>query len=91
MKKMLLLVGFVGLCAFGCAENQERLLGILDDPSTLVQDPEFATYKEQADSLEKEYLDKKITYADYLEKKKSLDNDYESKVKKRNDSIEKAR
>jgi len=61
---------------------------VVEDPGTLLQDPGFANYQQKLDDLEKQYLQKKITYAEYLEQKKKIEEDYEREVKKQKNSIE---
>ena len=64
----------------GCAYTKEEL-------TTLVKDPHYAKHQGQLDELEKSYLDKKITYAEYLEKKKQLEENYDKEVKERENII----
>ena len=85
-KKMLLL--FLALVLVGCTYAGERELSdYIDEPATIVQDPHFGNYKGKLDALEKEYLEKKITYAQYLEQKTVLDDQYNKEVAQRNQKI----
>ncbi|GEM_PF-987398 len=85
-KKMILL--FLAAVLVGCTYAGEReLRDYIDEPSTIVQDPHFGNYKDKLDALEKEYLEKKITYAQYLEQKTTLDDQYSKEVKERNEKI----
>lgn len=85
-KKMILL--FLASVLAGCTYAGERELSdYIHEPSTIVRDPHFANYKEQLDALEKEYLEKKITYAQYLEQKTALDDQYNKEVKERDEKI----
>lgn len=85
-KKMILF--FLMSVLAGCTYAGERELGdYIHEPSTIVQDPHFANYKGELDALEKEYLDKKITYAQYLEQKIVLDDQYNKEVMERSQKI----
>jgi len=59
----------------------------LENPETLIRDPHFAEYKQSRDDLEREYLQKKITYAEYLEQRRQLDEIYTKEVQERNSKI----
>ncbi len=84
--KMTLL--FLTLALAGCTYAGERELGdYIHEPSAIVQDPHFANYKEKLDDLEKQYLDKEITYAQYLEQKTVLDDQYSKEVTERGQKI----
>ena len=85
-KKMILL--FLASTLAGCTYAGEReLRDYINEPSTIVKDPHFANYQEKLDAVEKEYLEKKITYAQYLEQKTALDDQYNKEVKERNEKI----
>ncbi len=87
MFKKMILLSFASLI-LGCTYAGERELSdYIDEPSVIVQDPHFANYKEKLDAVEKEYLEKKITYAQYLEQKAALDDQYNKEVKERNQKI----
>ncbi len=78
--------GFIVLCAvmlFGCAYGQEYL----ENPRSFIRDPHFTKYKENRDDLERSYLHKEITYAEYIEQKDTLDDNYTKEVQKRNKII----
>lgn len=85
-KKMILL--FLVSVLAGCTYAGERELSdYINEPATIVKDPHFANYKEKLDAIEKEYLEKKITYAQYLEQKTALDDQYTKEVKERDEKI----
>lgn len=85
-KKMILL--FLAAVLAGCTYAGERELSdYIEEPATIVKDPHFANYKGKLDAIEKEYLEKKITYAQYLEQKTALDDQYTREVKERNEKI----
>ena len=75
MKKVIFL--FCAVVLAGCSSNY------LENPQYFVQDPHFESYQTKKDAIEKQYLDKKITYADYLEQVKALDETYSKEVKER--------
>ncbi len=66
------------IASLGCAN---QLQTIIESPEKFIEDPIFAEYKKNLDNLERSYLKKEITYADYLEKKKKLEEDYEKKIR----------
>lgn len=76
-----ILVVFLVVFFAGCAETSQRIDSIVDDPGTIFQDPGFAAYEQELNTLEKQYLQKEITYAQYLEGKKQLEENYERDVK----------
>ena len=78
MKKIFMFLMLI--CLVGCTE---KIRSYVDEPQTLLRDPHFAEYNNNAKALERSYLDGKITYAVYLEKKKELDEKYEKEVKER--------
>ena len=83
MKNIFIVLALLFLA--GCAE---RLESLMDDPGTILQDPGFANYQQKLDDLEKLYLDKKITYAEYLERKKKIDDDYAQETQEQKNSLE---
>lgn len=86
LKRMMLL--FLASAIVGCTYAGERELSdYINEPSTIVQDPHFGNYKEKLDALEKQYLEKEITYAQYLEQKTALDDQYNKEVEERNQKI----
>lgn len=87
MFKKTMLLFLVSVLA-GCTYAGEReLRDYINAPSTIVQDPHFGNYKEKLDALEKQYLGKDITYAQYLEQKIALDDQYNKEVEERNQKI----
>lgn len=80
-KKLLFLVCMFALA--GCSYGQNYL----KNPETFIRDPHFADYKEKRDDVEREYLHKEITYAEYLEQKGELDETYDKEVQERADKI----
>ena len=70
----------------GCTYTGQNLEKYIDEPGTILADPHYGSYQQQGDNLERQYLEKKITYAEYVEQKKMLDDKYSKDVKKR-DSI----
>ena len=85
MKKIIVVIFAFAL--LGCSAEQKRMETYMDDPSTILKDPHYTEYQEKMDSLESEYLSKKITYAEYLERKQKLEETYNKEVKDRNDII----
>ena len=85
MKKIIFVLSAVAL--LGCSTEQQRIESYWDDPATFLKDPHYAEYQEKMDSLESEYLSKKITYAEYVERKGKLEETYNKEVKERNDII----
>ena len=82
---------WVVVCLFlaftGCTIGKEKLEMYTDNPEFLIKDPHFYDYQQKLDAAEKDYLSKKITYADYLKKKEELDNHYNHDVQKRDQII----
>ena len=79
-----ILLAVLALALVGCADKIE---GYLENPQTIVQDPHFGEYQQKLDDLEKKYLSRKITYAEYLEQKKGIDKIYTKEVQHREDII----
>lgn len=73
----------VGVVLSGCQSGRDTLQKYADDPSTVILDPHFASYEQQVQEVERQYLFKKITYAQYLEMKKNLDDTYQGEVQER--------
>lgn len=71
----------------GCSAGKEKLETYIDEPGTILKDPNFTSYKEESDALEKQYLRKKITYAEYLDKKKELDDNYAKEAAELNEKV----
>ena len=86
MRKVFIFLCFVFLA--GCASTTERIESMVDDPGTILQDPGFAGYQQKLDDLEKQYLEKKMTYAEYLEQKNKIEEDYAKDVKQQKNSLE---
>lgn len=86
MKSLFLLLSIVFIV--GCSYGQEKLETYLEEPEYFIKDPHFADYQQTLDELEKEYLDKKITYAEYMERRQALDEKYEKEVQERTEVIE---
>ena len=81
IKKSLLLICAVMLC--GCTYGQNYL----ENPEDILIDPHFARYQENRDDLERQYLHKEITYAEYIEQKNRLDSQYDKEVQERTEKI----
>lgn len=81
MKRAVL--GAVILGLMGCAYEGTRLKDYFEDPKLLVEDPLFLQYRQEREDLEKQYLNKKISYAEYLQKLKDLDARYDKEVEDR--------
>ena len=86
MKKAGMFIVLFLLCA-GCTYEGRKLSEYIEEPQTIIKDPQFETYQEKRDALEKQYLRKKITYAEYVEKTEELDAAYSKEVQKREDII----
>lgn len=54
----------------------------------IITDQQFAGYKAELEQLEKDYLHKKITYAQYLQEKKRVEEGYQKKIDARRDLIQ---
>ena len=67
----------------GCAIGKEKLEMYTNNPEFIIKDPHFYDYQQNLDAVEKDYLSKKITYADYLKKKEELDSHYNQDVQRR--------
>lgn len=46
----------------------------------IIRDQQFSGYKVELEQLEKDYLQKKISYAEYLDKKKHVEEQYQRKI-----------
>ena len=69
---LFLLVFFVSGCALG--EN-------------IIRDQEFADFKQERDAVERRYLNKDLTYAEYLKQKQQLEQEYDLKVQERQEAL----
>jgi hypothetical protein len=85
MKKWMLLV--LACAVVGCSYQGKTFGEYLNDPQSLIKDPHFTAYKDKREQLESDYLNKKITYADYVAAVKELDNNYAREVQQRNEKI----
>lgn len=74
------IVGVLLLCVCGCAAEGKV--------SNIIRDQHFTEYKQTLDDLERDYLRKKISYADYLEQKKQVEEGYEKQISSRRDVVE---
>ncbi len=54
----------------------------------IIRDEQFSGYKMQLEQLEKDYLQKKISYVQYLEDKKRIEEDYQKQIDGRRDLIQ---
>ena len=77
MKRYLWVVGLFFI--IGCTASEPV--------QNIIRDKEFASYSETLDQLESDYLQKKISYADYLEKKKNVENNYQQQIDSRRELI----
>lgn len=73
----ILLIFLLVIFLTGCTYDEAKRL------TTFMEDPHYAQYKKQLDSLEKSYLDKEISYAEYLRRKEQIDEQYTKEVQKR--------
>lgn len=73
------------LCGVSCADKIEKYL---DDPKTLLEDPVSVNHQQALDDLERSYLRKEMTYAEYLQQKKQIEDAYTLQVEKRQQIIE---
>jgi len=81
MKKITLLLCMLVL--LGCSYGQDYLR----NPSSFIRDPHFTEYKDNRDDLERSYLHKEITYAEYIEQKNKVDEQYTKEVQERNSKV----
>jgi len=81
MKKSTLLLCMLVL--FGCSYGQDYLR----NPGSFIRDPHFTEYKDKRDNLERSYLHKEITYAEYIEQKNKIDEQYSKEVQERNSKV----
>jgi len=71
-----------------CQYGTDRLNTVMDDPIRILEDPLTVEHKQDMADLEKRYLNKEITYAEYLEQKQKLEDEYTKQVQKRENWIE---
>lgn len=77
MKRYAMVVALIFIVGCTAAEPVENI----------IRDKEFTSYRETLDQLESDYLQKKISYADYLEKKKNVENNYQQQIDSRRELI----
>ena len=78
MKKVLLsCLVFVFL---GCSYEMETYI---KKPGTILKDPLTVDYRQEMNDLERAYLRKEMTYAQYLDRKNELEESYAMRVQKR--------
>ncbi|MEW5894235.1 MAG: hypothetical protein AB1650_00510 [Candidatus Omnitrophota bacterium] len=85
MKKLLILLILSGL--LGCSYGKEHVELIFDNPGVL-EDSLYAGYQKKLDEIERQYLRKEISYADYIRLKQELDDQYSAEQEKRTRIIE---
>ncbi len=73
----------VCLLSAGCHYGGRNPQGYLEDPATLLEDPLSVDHQQELDELERRYLHKEITYAEYVEQKQQLEDDFVRDVRKR--------
>jgi hypothetical protein len=83
--KNIFFMAAVAFILVGCSYTVDD---IVEHPGTILKDPHYGEYKRKSDALEKQYLDKKISYADYQKKKRELDETYDKEVRERNAIME---
>lgn len=76
------------LIFLGCSYGSDKIRTLINEPETILRDPEYADYKESLDHLESDYLHKRISYAEYLEQKRQIEAGYDQEIKTRRDQIE---
>ena len=79
MKKRGIIVYLLFISLMGCQ--------YLEDPKSFFRDPHFTAYQEKRDALEREYLQKKISYDEYYNRRNELDEQYSKEVQEREDKI----
>jgi hypothetical protein len=78
MKYFLICVGF--LFVVGCGAQMPL--------KNMVRDQQFGKYQAALEQLESDYLQKKISYAQYLEQKNRVEEDYQQKIDSRRNLIQ---
>ena len=81
MKKMIIFILAVGL--LGCSYGKQHVEYMLDNPPGVLADPLYEDYEAHLDALERQYLRKEISYADYVEQKQELEDQYARESNKR--------
>ena len=77
MKRFMVCAGL--LLAVGCTSDGSI--------RNIVRDQQFSEYKTTLEQLETDYLQKKLTYAEYLEQKKHVEEVYQKQIDSRRDLI----
>ncbi len=72
----------------GCSYEGRGLGSYLNEPSTIIEDPHYSSYKEKKDAMESKYLRKEITYSEYLDETQKLDDMYAQEVDERTKIID---
>ncbi len=88
MKRSLCLLVFFFFVVSGCTYETNEFQAFIENSKTLLQDPHFARYKEKRADLERQYLQKRLTYADYIAQRDKLDLLYAKEVQERTKIIE---
>jgi len=81
IKKIFLLLFAVTI--LGCSYGQNYL----ENPESFIRDPHFGEYKKNRDELERSYLHKEITYAEYIRQRDKMDEVYAKEVQERDNII----
>lgn len=88
MKKSIAFLALL-LC-IGCSYEGKTFGDYFDDPGSIIKDPHYGSYQDKRDMLESQYLNKKITYAEYVERLKAIDDNYDREVNERTQIIDSA-
>ena len=86
MKKFIAFLAL--LICVGCSYEGRTFGDYFDEPGSILRDPHFAKYQEKRDMVESQYLNKKITYAEYKEKLKEIDEKYDREIGERRQIID---
>ncbi|MCB9756824.1 MAG: hypothetical protein H6753_00190 [Candidatus Omnitrophica bacterium] len=78
MKLFLIGIGF--LFILGCSAQTPL--------KNIIRDRQFSEYNSTLEQLESDYLQKKISYAQYLEQKNRVEEDYQQKIDTRRNLIQ---
>ncbi|MBF0532793.1 MAG: hypothetical protein HQL23_06825 [Candidatus Omnitrophica bacterium] len=71
----------------GCTYEGKRLGDYISDPVSVIEDPHYSGYQAKRNQLERDYLNKKINFADYTAKVKELDEKYAKEVLDRDQKL----
>ena len=77
--KTIIILSFCALL-MGCSYGIEDYI---NDPRTILSDPLTVDHRQAVNDLERSYLRKEMTYAEYLHEKKEIEEDYARDVQKR--------